>query len=88
MPARRCRTVGDGIGALGRAGCCPAREDLMTLELSAEERDFLVDLLDEDLRDLKMEIADTDSFAFKQRLKARERVLIGLLQRLDQSAPV
>jgi hypothetical protein len=60
----------------------------MTLELSAEERDLLADLLDEDLRDLKMEIADTDSSAFKQRLKARERLLVGLLQKVQQSAPV
>ena len=60
----------------------------MTLELSAEERDLLADLLDEDLRDLKMEIADTDSSEFKRRLKAREHLLIGLLQKVQQSTPV
>ncbi len=60
----------------------------MTLELSAEERELLAELLDEDLRDLKMEIADTDSSTFKQRLKVRERLLLGLLQKVQQSATV
>ena len=60
----------------------------MTLELSAEESDLLADLLDEEVRDLKMEIADTDSSAFKQRLKARERLLIELLKKVQQSASV
>jgi hypothetical protein len=58
----------------------------MTLELSAEERGLLADLLDEDLRDLKAEIADTDTSAFKERLKERERVLLGLLQKVRQPA--
>jgi hypothetical protein len=60
----------------------------MTLELSAEERDLLADLLDQGIRDLKMEIADTDSSTFKLRLKARERQMDGLLQKIQQSAPV
>jgi hypothetical protein len=60
----------------------------MRLELSDEERELLADLLDEDLRDLKMEIADTDASAFKRRLRERERMLIGLLQKVQQSATV
>ena len=59
----------------------------MTLKLSAEERELLADLLDQGLRDLKMEIADTDSSDFKLRLKAREHLMDGLLQKIQQSAP-
>jgi hypothetical protein len=60
----------------------------MTLKLSAEERDLLAELLDQSLRDLKMEVADTDSSDFKLQLKARERLMDGLLQKIQQSAPV
>ncbi len=59
----------------------------MTLELSAEERALLAELLDSAFRDLKEEINKTEAFAFKQGLKARERTLVGLIQRLGRSAP-
>jgi hypothetical protein len=59
----------------------------MTLELSADELALLADLLDEDLRDLSSEIADTDSSDFKRRLKAREHLMIGLLHKVQQAAP-
>ena len=60
----------------------------MKLELSAEEHDLLAELLDEDFRDLKAEIGDTDSSEYKQRLRERERVLAGLLHKVQQSATV
>jgi hypothetical protein len=80
--------VGDGTGARGHAGSGPAREGTMTLTLSAEELDLLTDLVGQGLRDLKMEIADTDSSDYKLRLKARERLMDGLLHKIQQSAPV
>jgi hypothetical protein len=58
----------------------------MTLELSAEERDLLAELLDGAVRDLKMEIADTDSSTYKLRLRARENVLLALLRKVREDA--
>ena len=58
----------------------------MTLELSPDESELLAGLLDAAVGDLKMEIADTDSSAYKQRLQVRRRLLLGLLQKVRQSA--
>lgn len=54
----------------------------MSIELSPEERTLLVEILDESLRNLKEEIYHTDSFDYKEALKARESLLLGLLERL------
>jgi hypothetical protein len=59
----------------------------MTLELSADEAALLADLLDQDFRDLKEEIGKTEAYDYQQQLRARERLLIGLLQKVQQSAP-
>jgi hypothetical protein len=58
----------------------------MTLELSTEEEELLAELLDGAVRDLKMEIADTDSSTYKLHLRAREEVLLGLLRKVRQDA--
>jgi hypothetical protein len=54
-----------------------------TLQLSDEERVELRDVLTSYLSDLRMEIADTDSYDFRQGLKKREAVLNDLLRRLQ-----
>ncbi len=56
----------------------------MELELTAEERTLLVQLLDNALRDLKEEIYKTETFDYKEALKERERTLVGLLDRLNR----
>ena len=62
---------------------------MISLTLSAEERDLLQDVLNETISDLRMEIADTDSHEFRARLHHREELLKQLLSRLpaDEEAP-
>src|SRR5258708_6835079 len=54
----------------------------MQLQLSEEERQLLAELLDQDFRNLREEIYKTDSFDYKEALKARERLLVGLLSKI------
>jgi hypothetical protein len=49
------------------------------LQLSAEEAGALHEVLTEYLSDLRMEIADTDSFELRETLKGTERLLKRLL---------
>jgi len=60
----------------------------MTLELTADELTLLAELLDQDFRDLKEEIGKTEAYEYKQQLRTRERILAGLLQKVQHSAPV
>ena len=57
----------------------------MTLELTRAEVDELRGALGSYLSELRMEIADTDSYDYRQGLKARRTVLSGVLARLDGS---
>jgi len=54
----------------------------MQVELSSEEYTLLVELLDRDFRDLKEEINKTEAFDYKAALKARERTLVALIEKL------
>lgn len=58
----------------------------MQVALTDEERSVLVDVLDREFRDTKGEVAHTDTFEYKERLKVRERILVGLLQKLGGAA--
>lgn len=60
---------------------------MVRLELNEEEQRILAELLESDISDLRMEIADTDNAAYREMLKHRERVLRRLLAQL-QTAPV
>ncbi|MBK8045829.1 MAG: hypothetical protein IPK16_01030 [Anaerolineales bacterium] len=55
---------------------------MMQLELSPEERDELIQVLEAYLSDLRMEIVDTDSRTYKDGLKHEKSVLAELLARL------
>jgi hypothetical protein len=55
---------------------------LLTLELDSNEARALAEVLAEYVSDLRMEIADTDSMAVREELKARENLLQGLIRRL------
>ncbi len=56
---------------------------MRTLELSEEECAELKSILTSYLSDLRMEIADTESFDFRQGLKRREVFLKKLLHSLE-----
>jgi hypothetical protein len=48
---------------------------VISLELSNEESEILVDVLTSHLSDLRMEIADTDQMDFREQLKQRKAVI-------------
>jgi hypothetical protein len=56
----------------------------VTIELSDDEAEMLREILEIDRSDLRMEIANTDSQEFRERLKLRERFLDRLLARLGR----
>jgi hypothetical protein len=58
----------------------------MNLELGTDERTLLAGLVDESLRNLKEEIYHTDTAEYKDQLKAREALMIGILQKLNAGA--
>ena len=57
----------------------------MNIDLSAEESDALRATLESALSDLRMEVADTEDQAFREALKAREKALRSVLDRLGRS---
>ena len=59
----------------------------MDLVLSDEERALLAELLEQDFRNLKEEIGSTDTAAFRDELRAREQMLIGILEKLNAAPP-
>ncbi len=63
------------------------KEEFVHLELSDEEHAVLAELLDRQLRDLKEEIYKTETTDYKEALKARERTLVGLIGKVNRSAP-
>jgi hypothetical protein len=57
----------------------------MNIELSSEESDALRAALESALSDLRMEVADTEDQTFREALKAREKALRSVLDRLGRS---
>ena len=58
---------------------------MIHLELTQEEKEMLIDILENDLSDLRMEIADTDSLDFREMLKKQKEVLKKVLETLRQT---
>ncbi|HLH24889.1 MAG TPA: hypothetical protein VK066_20400 [Chloroflexota bacterium] len=58
----------------------------MDLELSNDERGLLAGLVDESLRSLKEEIYKTETYEYKEQLKEREALMMGILQKLNAGA--
>jgi len=54
----------------------------MNVSFTDEERSLLSELLDRDYRELKEEINKTEAYDFKENLKARERQLVALMDRI------
>ena len=58
---------------------------MINLELTKEEKDILAMVLENDLSDLRMEIADTDSMDFRETLKKKKDVLKKVLETLQHA---
>ena len=56
-----------------------------TLELIAAEVILLKEILENNLSDLRMEIAGTDLKSFRDKLKEKETVITQLIERLGSS---
>jgi len=56
---------------------------MIELDLTREEREVLLETLENDLSDLRMEIADTDSLDFRDMLKSRKAVLSKVIEALQ-----
>ncbi len=55
------------------------------IKLTDEEREVLAEALETALSNLRYEIADTDDFDFRQKLKEKEAILARVLAALGQS---
>ncbi len=55
---------------------------MLELDLSQEEKTILKSLLESELSDLRMEIADTDRMEFREMLKRRKAVLVKVIEAL------
>jgi hypothetical protein len=58
----------------------------MTLELNADERTFLLEILRNEFGQLRSEIYHTDAADFKAGLKEREAQLEAIIHRLESTA--
>ena len=56
---------------------------MIELDLTREECEVLLETLESDLSDLRMEIADTDSLDFRDMLKGRKAVLAKVIEALQ-----
>lgn len=57
---------------------------MIHLDITKEEKDILIEVLEEYISDLRMEVADTDNMDFREKLKNQEKVLKGILVTLRQ----
>lgn len=58
---------------------------MVTMELTPEEHEMLVTILDEFLSDLRMEIADTDGSDYKAELRREKEVVERLAAKVRQA---
>ena len=58
-------------------------QDMIRLDLTKEEAEELLDLLQYEHSELRMEIAGTDRESFRNQLKARKATLKGVRERLE-----
>jgi hypothetical protein len=59
----------------------------MELELSSAERELLLEILEEHHRELLREIAKTSHYEFKRILKAKEKLLEEIVDKLESQQP-
>ncbi len=58
----------------------------MQILLNDEERQTLVEILNETLPNLREEVYKTETFDYREQLKRRESLLVSLLARLSAAA--
>lgn len=58
---------------------------MLQLNLRPEDRDLLVDIVEEYLGDLRAEIGDTDNFDYRSKLKAEEKAVREILDTLTHA---
>ncbi len=58
---------------------------MIQIVLTGEERELLVDLLENDISELRMEISDTHRREYRDMLKHRETLLKAIQQKLEQA---
>jgi hypothetical protein len=56
---------------------------MIQLIITEEERELLIELLENDISDLRMEIADTDRREYRDMLKNREAQMKNIQQKLE-----
>lgn len=56
------------------------------LIFTEEEQELLVEILESEISDLRMEIADTDRRGYREMLKNREILMKSIRQKLEQVA--
>jgi hypothetical protein len=59
---------------------------MIQLTVTEEERELLVDILENDISDLRMEIADTDRQEYRNMLKNREVLMKNIQGKLEQAS--
>lgn len=59
---------------------------MILLKLTKEEHALLVELLESDISDLRMEIADTDRLEYREMLKNRKALMEKIQQELSQAS--
>jgi hypothetical protein len=57
---------------------------MIQLMITEEEQELLIELLENDISDLRMEIADTDRREYRDMLKNREVLMKNIQQKLKQ----
>jgi hypothetical protein len=62
------------------------RQSMIQLKITEEERELLIEILENDISDLRMEIADTDRREYRDMLKNREAMMKKFQQKLEQSS--
>ena len=67
------------------AAPCPGR-DAVQLELKPEDREFLIDVVDRALREVRVEVRRTSTPAYHDDLQKEEERLTSLLDRLQALA--
>lgn len=58
----------------------------MQIALSPDEARLLAELLEAEVADLRLEIRDTDDYDFKEVLRERQKVIEGLVNKLEVAA--
>lgn len=58
---------------------------MIQLDITKEEKDVLLGILENDISDLRMEIADTDNMDFRGALKKQKEVLKKVLEILQKA---